>query len=63
MPMLHSCSFLGCDTLTLSPYCFEHERIIRAELESERARAAVGDEPLARQIAEPAESAVVPALG
>jgi len=56
--MLHSCSFLDCETLTLSPYCFEHERLIRAEMESERAQATVRDEPLAREIAETAGPAV-----
>lgn len=56
--MLHSCSFLDCETLTLSPYCFEHERLIRAEMESERAQAVVRDEPLAREIAETAGPAV-----
>lgn len=58
VPMLHSCSFVGCETLTLSPYCFEHERLIRAELELERAQA-VGDEPLVREIADTAEPVVV----
>ena len=61
MPMLHSCSFLDCETLTLSTYCFEHERLIRAEIESERAQAIVRDEPLAREIAEAAEPAALPA--
>jgi hypothetical protein len=51
MPMLHRCSFAHCDTLTLSPYCFEHELLIRAELEAEREQAAVRDEPLAREAA------------
>lgn len=37
MPMLHGCSFPGCETLTLSAYCLEHELFIRAELEAERA--------------------------
>jgi hypothetical protein len=60
MPMLHSCSFLDCETLTLSPYCFEHERLMRAEMESERAQGIVRDEPLAREIAEVAEPAGVP---
>jgi hypothetical protein len=55
MPMLHSCSFAGCETFTLSTYCFEHERVIRAELEAERAtQAAARDEPLAREVAEAA---------
>jgi len=62
MPMLHSCSFLDCETLTLSPYCFEHERLMRAEMEFERAQAIVRDEPLAREIAGAAEPGAVPAL-
>jgi len=60
MPMLHSCSFLDCETLTLSPYCFEHERLMRAEMESERAQGIVRDEPLAREVAEVAEPAGLP---
>lgn len=48
MPMLHSCSFTGCETLTLSPYCFEHERLVRSEVEAERA---ARDEPTARELA------------
>jgi hypothetical protein len=51
MPMLHSCSFTGCDTLTLSTYCFEHERVIRSEVEAERAHTAPQDEPTARELA------------
>jgi hypothetical protein len=51
MPMLHGCSFPGCDTLTLSTYCYEHELLIRAELESERTRAATRDAPAARELA------------
>jgi hypothetical protein len=51
MPMLHSCSFPGCDTLTLSTYCYEHELLIRAEIESERIRAATRDELVARELA------------
>lgn len=57
MPMLHSCSFAGCETLTLSTYCFEHERLIRAEIEAERAQTADGDEPTAREAAEAAQPA------
>lgn len=38
MPMLHGCAFPGCETLTLSAYCFEHELLIRAEVEAERAQ-------------------------
>lgn len=33
--MLRGCSFPGCETLTLSAYCIEHELVIRAELEAE----------------------------
>jgi hypothetical protein len=63
MPMLRSCSFLGCETLTLSPYCVEHERLVRTELESERVQAVVRDEPLARESADAVEPAVVSILG
>ena len=51
MPMLHGCSFPGCDTLTLSAYCYEHELLIRAEIDAERARIATGDRPVARELA------------
>ncbi len=37
MPMLHGCGFPGCSTLTLSTYCVEHELLVRALKESERA--------------------------
>ncbi|MGH3010080.1 MAG: hypothetical protein ACRDLM_11845 [Gaiellaceae bacterium] len=37
MPMLHGCAFSGCTTFTLSTYCIEHELLIRALKESERA--------------------------
>jgi hypothetical protein len=40
MPMLHGCAFPGCTTLTLSTYCVEHELLVRAAKESERAQAA-----------------------
>lgn len=36
MPMLHGCAFQGCETLTLSVYCLEHELFARAENEAER---------------------------
>jgi hypothetical protein len=54
MSMLHSCGFTGCKTFTLSTYCFEHEQLIRAEIESERAQAATRDrdEGMARELAE-----------
>ncbi|HEY7421143.1 MAG TPA: hypothetical protein VH541_03955 [Gaiellaceae bacterium] len=45
MPMLHGCAFSGCDTFTLGTYCFEHELVLRAELEAERAQLAGRDEP------------------
>ena len=40
MPMLHGCAFPGCSTFTLSTYCVEHELLVRAVKESERAQAA-----------------------
>jgi hypothetical protein len=51
MPMLHGCSFPGCDTLTLSTYCYEHELLVRAEIEAERAQIATRDQPVARELA------------
>jgi hypothetical protein len=42
MPMLHGCAFPGCSTFTLSTYCVEHELLVRAVKESERAHAADG---------------------
>jgi hypothetical protein len=52
MPMLHGCAFSGCETFTLSTYCFEHEQLVRSELEAERAQLAARDEPTARELAE-----------
>ena len=52
MPMLHGCAFPACETLTLSTYCFEHDRSIRAELEAERAQLVGRDEPTTRELAE-----------
>jgi hypothetical protein len=52
MPMLHGCALPGCETFTLSTYCFEHELVIRSEIEAERAQLAAGDEPTARELAE-----------
>ena len=49
MPMLHGCAFAGCETFTLSTYCFEHEQLIRSELEAERAQLAARDEPTSRE--------------
>jgi hypothetical protein len=37
MPMLHGCAYPGCSTFTLSTYCVEHEQLVRAHKESERA--------------------------
>lgn len=50
--MLHSCSFPSCDTRTLSTYCWEHEVLIRTEIEAERDQAAMRDHALARELAE-----------
>lgn len=43
MPMLHGCAFPGCSTFTLSTYCVEHELMVRALKESERAHHADGE--------------------
>ena len=59
MPMLHSCSFPGCETRTLGTYCLEHEVHIRAKMLLERAQAAdAHDEPLTAEAAE-----IAPGLG
>jgi len=42
MPMLHGCAYEGCETFTLSTYCFEHESVIRAEIEAERVHVSAG---------------------
>jgi hypothetical protein len=52
MPMLHGCAFSGCETFTLSTYCFEHELLIRSEMEAERAQLPARDEPTTRELAE-----------
>jgi hypothetical protein len=57
MPMLHGCAFSDCETLTLSTYCFEHDRSIRAELEAERAQLAAQDESTTRELAEAPQAA------
>jgi hypothetical protein len=44
MPMLHGCAFPGCSTFTLSTYCVEHELLVRALKESERAHAAAQED-------------------
>lgn len=51
MPMLRSCSFPGCETRTLSAYCWEHERLLRSEVDEERDQVAMRDHPLARELA------------
>lgn len=57
MPMLHSCSFVGCDTRTLSTYCLEHEVQTRAKIQAERMQASsASDEPLTAEAAELANS-------
>jgi hypothetical protein len=56
MPMLHGCAFPGCSTFTLSTYCVEHELLVRAQKESERAHAA--DAALAADAAMTADAAV-----
>ncbi|HZT86136.1 MAG TPA: hypothetical protein VE984_12085 [Gaiellaceae bacterium] len=51
MPMLHGCAFPGCSTFTLSTYCVEHELVVRAVKESERAHTvATLDEPLTAEL-------------
>jgi hypothetical protein len=51
MPMLHGCAFPGCSTFTLSTYCVEHELLVRALKESERAQALSAlDEPLTAEV-------------
>jgi len=57
MPMLHGCAFAGCETLTLSTYCFEHERFVRAEVEAERAQPRACDEAMAREVFETTQTA------
>ncbi|MFL5960223.1 MAG: hypothetical protein ACJ75G_08180 [Gaiellaceae bacterium] len=63
MPMLHGCGFPGCSTLTLSTYCVEHELLVRALKESERAHATSFDERPedAALSADPANEAQQPA--
>ncbi len=62
MPMLHGCAFPGCSTFTLSTYCVEHELLVRALKESERAHAASDDALMAAAgdaVQEPARSLAV----
>ena len=56
MPMLHGCAFPGCSTFTLSTYCVEHELLVRAVKESERAH--VADASLAADSALAADAAL-----
>lgn len=58
MPMLHGCGFPSCETFTLSTYCYEHELLIRAEIEAEQAPAAAQDEPTTHESAEAARLAI-----
>jgi hypothetical protein len=50
MPMLHGCAFPGCSTFTLSTYCVEHELLVRALKESERASHAASLHGLAEDV-------------
>jgi len=59
MPMLHGCAFPGCSTFTLSTYCVEHELLVRAIKESERAHSA--DAALAAEAALTADAAALTA--
>lgn len=52
VPMLHGCAVRGCETLTLSTYCYGHELSSRAEIEAERAQPATLNEPTIRKLAE-----------
>jgi tellurite resistance protein len=52
MPMLRSCCFPDCETLTLSPHCYEHEQLIGKLEADRRIRAVATDAPTAREIAE-----------
>jgi hypothetical protein len=58
MPMLHGCGYAGCETLTLSTYCLQHEQVIRAQIETERARATACDEPTTRETVATADSSI-----
>jgi hypothetical protein len=57
MPMLHGCATTGCETFTLSTYCFECEQLIRSEIEAERAQLPARDEPTTRELAEAPQAA------
>jgi hypothetical protein len=59
MPMLHGCAFPGCSTFTLSTYCVEHELLVRAHKEAERALAV--DHALAADAALSADAALTTA--
>jgi hypothetical protein len=57
MPMLHGCAYEGCETFTLSTYCFEHELVIRAEIEAGRVHVVARDEPTTRESTDAAQRA------
>jgi hypothetical protein len=57
--MLHGCAFPGCSTFTLSTYCVEHELLVRAHKEAERALAV--DTALAADAALTADAAMAAA--
>ena len=57
--MLHGCAFPGCSTFTLSTYCVEHELLVRAHKEAERALAV--DHALAADAALSADAALTAA--
>ena len=57
MPMLHGCAFPGCSTFTLSTYCVEHELLVRAVKESERAQVTAHEEIAAADAALTADAA------
>jgi len=61
MPMLHGCAFPGCSTFTLSTYCVEHELLVRALKESERAHVAAHDDVAAADAALTADTALIAA--
>ena len=61
MPMLHGCAFRGCSTFTLSTYCVEHELMVRAMKESERAESVIERAEDAPMSAESLSEATEPA--
>ena len=61
MPMLHGCAFPGCSTFTLSTYCVEHELLVRALKESERAHVTAHEDIAAADAALTADTALTAA--